>query len=290
MPRPVRPWFRFYTEAFSDRKLRRLKPEYRWLFAACLGAARQSPQPGSLLVAEGVPMDVHDLADWAGMDVRTVKAGMRALTDLGLIVGRSSGDHQEIVWSSPTFLGRQYESDNVTKRTRKHRATRDNADVGTFQPSSEERSGNGGRNVPETETETETELTTPLGPPPQPDLTSPPAKPVPRKRGTRLPEGWRPDPAVVAAIRAEVPGVTSEQLEAQHRRFADHWAATPGAKGVKQDWPATWRNWMREAAARGQIGGAAHTRTNGHSNGTGSFDFDRAMARALATDQQELIP
>lgn len=157
MPRPVRPWFRFYTEAFSDRKIRRLKPEHRWLFAACLGAARQSPEAGVLLVAEGLPMDARDLADWAGIDVRTVKAGMRALIDLGLIVERSLGDHGEIAWSSPTFQDRQFESDDTTKRTRKYRATREYANEGTFQPSSRERSGNVGRNVPETETETETE-------------------------------------------------------------------------------------------------------------------------------------
>jgi len=157
MARPVRPWFRFYVEAFSDRKLRRIKPEYRWLFAACLGAARQSPRPGILLVSEGVPMDANDLADYAGMDVRTVKAGMRQLEDLGLITKGSPGDLEEIAWRSPTFQTRQYESDDVTKRTRKHRATRENAAEGTFLRRSQERSGNGDGNTPETETETETE-------------------------------------------------------------------------------------------------------------------------------------
>ena len=34
---------------------------------------------------------------------------------------------------------------------------------------------------------------------------------------------------------------------ATHLRFADHWAAQPGQKGVKADWPATWRNWIRRA-------------------------------------------
>jgi hypothetical protein len=27
--------------------------------------------------------------------------------------------------------------------------------------------------------------------------------------------------------------------------FRDYWIAQPGAKGVKLDWDATWRNWVR---------------------------------------------
>lgn len=32
-------------------------------------------------------------------------------------------------------------------------------------------------------------------------------------------------------------------------RFADFWHAVPGAKGKKTDWPATWRNWVRNEHA-----------------------------------------
>lgn len=27
--------------------------------------------------------------------------------------------------------------------------------------------------------------------------------------------------------------------------FRDYWIAQPGQKGVKTDWDATWRNWVR---------------------------------------------
>ena len=30
-------------------------------------------------------------------------------------------------------------------------------------------------------------------------------------------------------------------------RFRDYWIAQPGQKGVKTDWPATWRNWIRRS-------------------------------------------
>jgi hypothetical protein len=36
----------------------------------------------------------------------------------------------------------------------------------------------------------------------------------------------------------------------EHEKFLDYWRAQPGAKGVKHDWVATWRNWMRTAMQR----------------------------------------
>lgn len=233
MARPVRPWFRFYVEAFSDRKLRRLRPEYRWLFAACLGAARQSPEPGVLLVSEGQPMDAHDLADYAGMDVRSVKAGMRELVRSGLIVERSSGDLQEIVWGSPTFQRRQFESDDVTKRTRKHRLSRADDDEGTFQPSSRERSGNVGGNAPETETETETEVT-----PADAGVSATPSRPT-AKRATQRPADFQPTQAHI-----DLAAERGVDLTAEWAKFCD-WCDANG-KAYK-DWSAALRNWIRNS-------------------------------------------
>jgi uncharacterized protein YdaU (DUF1376 family) len=39
--------------------------------------------------------------------------------------------------------------------------------------------------------------------------------------------------------------ITPEGVEAEAARFVDHWRAAPGAKGRKDDWFATWRNWVR---------------------------------------------
>lgn len=142
MPRAARPWFRFYVEACADRKLRRLKPEHRWLFVACLAAARQSSHPGELLVGD-TPMDVDDLADFAGMTERQTAAGIEVLQNAGLV--------DPWPWSIPRWSERQYESDDVTQRTRKHR--------------SKERSNVVPGNAPDTETDTET----PLRPPPTPN-------------------------------------------------------------------------------------------------------------------------
>lgn len=64
-------------------------------------------------------------------------------------------------------------------------------------------------------------------------------------RGTRLPDGWLPDDAVRQAMAAEFPGL---DFRAEHAKFSDHWKSQPGQKGVKVDWDATWRNWIRKSA------------------------------------------
>lgn len=35
-------------------------------------------------------------------------------------------------------------------------------------------------------------------------------------------------------------------INAEMDKFCDYWNGVPGQKGVKLDWPATWRNWMRK--------------------------------------------
>lgn len=118
MPRKSMPWFRFYVEAVHDRKLRRLKPEIRWLFVACLAAARQSPEPGWLMVGEDDPMDWDDLSDFAGMTRKQVEVGTDALTDAGVL----AFDLARSAWHIPSWDDRQYESDSSTSRTQKHRS------------------------------------------------------------------------------------------------------------------------------------------------------------------------
>jgi hypothetical protein len=63
-------------------------------------------------------------------------------------------------------------------------------------------------------------------------------------RGTRLPDDWQPTPDLIAWARAQCPGV---DLAHETAMFVDYWRAQPGQRGVKLDWPATWRNWVRKA-------------------------------------------
>lgn len=130
MARKPRPWFRFYVEAVHDRKLRRLKPEQRWLFVACLAAARQSVVPGVLLVSDREPMTNDDLADFAGMTLRATEVGMSALILAGVIVvDRWTPEMHKEAFIVPAWGERQYESDNSTARVEKHRTLQRSNDV-----------------------------------------------------------------------------------------------------------------------------------------------------------------
>jgi hypothetical protein len=69
--------------------------------------------------------------------------------------------------------------------------------------------------------------------------------PDPPKRATRLPADFVCDMAYAAAQGLN-PRIAAREAE----RFRDFWSAKPGKDGVKADWPATWRNWVRSTADR----------------------------------------
>ena len=90
-------------------------------------------------------------------------------------------------------------------------------------------------------------------------------------RGSRLAEGWRPDPADVAFARG-----LGLDVEWTLDKFRDHWlSATKGA--TKRDWAATWRNWCRRDAE--QIGRTAPQRQRSVANGSGYSRSLAALAR-----------
>ena len=63
-------------------------------------------------------------------------------------------------------------------------------------------------------------------------------------KASRLPEPFVLTDPLRAWVQEHARGIN---VEDQHERFCDHWRAQPGQKGVKADWLATWRNWMRRA-------------------------------------------
>ena len=56
--------------------------------------------------------------------------------------------------------------------------------------------------------------------------------------------GRPPAPETTAWAARTAPDVN---IGAETERFTDYWVAAPGQRGVKTDWTATWRNWMRKA-------------------------------------------
>ena len=85
--------------------------------------------------------------------------------------------------------------------------------------------------IPETETETETE-----------------ERQKKQSRGTRLPADWVATEEQLRFCQTDRPDLNPKAVA---DRFKDFWIAQPGTKGVKLDWDATWRNWVRNEKAGG---------------------------------------
>lgn len=77
-----------------------------------------------------------------------------------------------------------------------------------------------------------------------------------QSRGTRLPADWVPTEEQLQFCKTERPDLNPKAVA---DRFKDFWIAQPGTKGVKLDWDATWRNWVRNEKAGGGTKAVAKT-------------------------------
>jgi uncharacterized protein YdaU (DUF1376 family) len=72
----------------------------------------------------------------------------------------------------------------------------------------------------------------------------------PRKRGSRLPKPFECSADWVREaqrVEAEMGAPLAVRIEVEFAKFCDHWRGQSGQKGVKDDWDATWRNWIRKS-------------------------------------------
>lgn len=85
-------------------------------------------------------------------------------------------------------------------------------------------------------------------------------------KGMRLPENWNPRPE---------DGFNEIELE----KFRDYWKGIAGQKGVKRDWDATWRNWLRNSknwnGSSKQTEKQSDTFRIGHPKGVVKFEAER---------------
>lgn len=151
-----KPWFRFYCETMTDAKLRRTPPDQRWVWPALMSLARSSPITGALLVSEGMPVTVEDVADHAAVTVKVAAKAIESFTAMGMV----AVDEHLGCWVLPKWSERQFESDDTAARTAKHRNKPKEPecnDDGTFHRESMERSGSADVTHQRQTTETETE-------------------------------------------------------------------------------------------------------------------------------------
>lgn len=101
-------------------------------------------------------------------------------------------------------------------------------------------------------------------------------------RGSRMLPDWKPDPDEWIATVELIGG---QRAQSELLKFRDYWIALPGAKGLKADWPATWRNWIRRITeTTGATNGNRPHSTNGKPAGGTFFDGLRSLAADIAGD------
>lgn len=74
-----------------------------------------------------------------------------------------------------------------------------------------------------------------------PDSLLPPSRSA-KSSGSRLPEDWILPAELRTWAEAERPDLEIDSVACQ---FRDFWVGKAGKDGRKADWPATWRNWVR---------------------------------------------
>jgi hypothetical protein len=67
-------------------------------------------------------------------------------------------------------------------------------------------------------------------------------------RGSRIDPQWSPSGSDRQAAIDE--GLSASEIDREALRFRDYWASRAGSGGVKLDWAATWRNWVRTTAEK----------------------------------------
>ena len=101
--------------------------------------------------------------------------------------------------------------------------------------------GSPGLADPESCTTTNSPLNNPLNTDERPPPTT--------TKATRVPDPFHVTDAMAAWANEKLPGY---DWDAESENFLDYWRSVPGKKGVKQDWVATWKVWMRRNA-RGEF-------------------------------------
>ena len=126
-------------------------------------------------------------------------------------------------WNLLNWDKRQFVSDSSTMRVAKHRNKK--KQVSNADETLQKRLSNA------IDTDTDTEQI---------------QKRVNNKRGSRLAQDWFLSKSMGDWATQERPDLDVRQVAEQ---FKDYWVAQAGQKGVKLDWDATWRNWVRNTKA-----------------------------------------
>lgn len=231
-------WFRHYAGMVRDDKLVRAavkcgQPIERvvWVYGAILESAAEINDDGRY------DFDAGEAAYFLRADEADISAIEASLESCGRLA-----EGRVVRWGD-----RQFKSDDSSERVRRYRNKQKGNGNGEDKQGSNkpERDGNADvtatkrrGNAPDTDTDTDTSS---LRSDEARTSESTPSR-KPSSRGTRIPDDYEPD-----LSEATARGASLQQAAEEAEKFRDWAIAAPGQKGVKLDWPATWRNWCRRA-------------------------------------------
>lgn len=99
-------------------------------------------------------------------------------------------------------------------------------------------------------------------PEPEPEVKEEAKASSKNRRGSRLPSDWQlPREWGEWALSQQWP---ESVIRAEADKFRDYWHSVAGQKGVKLDWLATWRNWMRNSNTPKIIPGGQNAKSPRH--------------------------
>jgi hypothetical protein len=114
------------------------------------------------------------------------------------------------------------------------------------------------------------------------------AKASQAKRGTRLSDDWFLPKSYGEWAVSE--GYDVDAIREQAACFKDYWIGVPGQRGVKLDWEATWRNWMRRSAKASPKRSKGDERLAAAMRAAERFDREKELRLARGTDYDASQP
>ncbi|OCP36749.1 YdaU family protein [Ensifer sp. LC163] len=176
---------------------------------------------------EPIPEDHARLARLCGASNSAFKKALETLVDEGKINRVDGGLWNDRVEKEQVYLSEKSEVGSKAARARWGKKGNEN-DVGNDADALRVHSEGNANQKPDARIEKEE----PVG--------------SSKKRGSRLSADFKPDLEFAASI-----GVDHSRALIEFDKFRDYWTAKAGKDAVKLDWPATWRNWIRNARTSG---------------------------------------
>lgn len=218
---------------------------------------------------------VPTLARKAGVDERTVQRSVQRLVKLGeLAVKPAAGQHGVNVYRVVMTPRQSATPGAVPPPAERHPTNTANG----AEPDEDPRQSVTPGNLPPRQSATQTVLSnegsssSPSTSSLAPKRTRAPSAP----KGTRIPDDFAVTDEMVAWARTETPLVGAKETA----KFIDYWRGVSGQRGVKADWVATWRNWMRKAQADTESAASRRGSANGHQsyqNPADSSDYEGVL-------------